>query len=610
MIMLACAAPVQGLTPVGYAWLTHTLIDALASGSRQAVIDAVAGLIIATAVLLCLTPMSRFASDEMGRRLAIRTQADLYESIVRLPNLASLEDPDYLNRVRLAQQAAISGPQQVFTGLLSLVQAVVTLAGFVAALASIDGAVALLIVTSAIPELAAELRLGRRRADLLVSTVMAQRRVSAFGFLLVDPRAAGEIQAFRVGRLLHARMLGLLRQVSDGTRTRNLAEVRTRGALALLAALAAGGGLALTAAGALSHELTLGDVAVVLAALSVLQSGLSGAVGMVAQMSRDLILLDHYRFVLGPRPPSPTPLQPHPPEPQLRSDPQARSEPPARTGDPYLTVPKLTHSLELRDVWFRHGDRLPWVLRGVSLTVPAGRSLALVGHNGSGKSTIVKLLCRLYQPVRGTILWDGVDIAQMPVDDLRRRIAVVFQDFVTYELTGAENIGVGDVERMHERPAVQRAAAEAGVHDTMTALSNGYDTLLSRVFFADAEGQAGTMLSTGQAQRLAVARALFRDRDRVSLVMLDEPAAGLDPDAEHQVHCRFRELRRQHTTLLISHRLAAVRDADTITVLDHGQIIETGSHDELIANGGRYAAMFRIQAAGYASLPDDSPVPS
>lgn len=171
------------------------------------------------------------------RCLATRTQADLYESIVGLPSLTALEDPAYLNRVRLAQQAAISGPQQVFTGLLSLVQAVVTLTGFIAALASLDGWIAVLIVASAIPELAAELRLGRRRADLLVSTVMAQRRVSAFGFLLVDPRAAGEIQTFRVGRVLHARMLELLRQVSGGTHARNLAEVRTRGVLALLAAL-------------------------------------------------------------------------------------------------------------------------------------------------------------------------------------------------------------------------------------------------------------------------------------------------------------------------------------------------------------------------------------
>jgi ATP-binding cassette subfamily B protein len=197
-----------------------------------------------------------------------------------------------------------------------------------------------------------------------------------------------------------------------------------------------------------------------------------------------------------------------------------------------------------------------------------------------------------------------VDIAELPVDELRRRIAAVFQNFVTYELTVAENIGVGDMERMHERPAIRRAAAEAGIHDALTALHRGYDTLLSRVFFDDAEGQAGTMLSTGQAQRLAVARAFFRDR--VSLVILDEPAAGLDPDAEHELHCRLRELRRHHTTLLISHRLAAVREAESIAVLDGGQIIETGSHDELIANGGRYAAMFRLQAAGYADLPDGS----
>jgi ATP-binding cassette, subfamily B, bacterial len=591
MIVLACMAPVQGLTPVGYAWLTHTLIDALAVGSRPAVIDAVAGLILVTAVLLGLTPLSRFAGEEMSRRLTTRAQADLYSSIVRLPSLAALEDPAYLNRVRLAQQAAISGPQQALTGLLSLVQALVTLTGFIVALASLDGWIAVLIVASAIPELAAELRLGRRRADLLVGTAMAQRRVSAFGFLLVDPRAAAEIQTFGAGRLLHTRMLELLRQVSDGTRARNLAEAWARGALAVLGALAAGGGLALTAVGALHHELTLGDVAVVLAALSALQAGLSGAVGTVAEMSRELILLDHYRFVLS-------------------SHPSALSQAPPRRQAVGRgpSVPGLTLGLELRDVWFRHGDGQPWVLRGVSLTMPAGRSVALVGPNGAGKSTIVKLLCRLYEPVQGAILWDGVNITELSLHDLRRRIAVVFQDFVTYELTGAENIGVGDVERMHELLAVQRAAAEAGIHDAMTALDRGYDTLLSRVFFADEKGQAGTTLSTGQAQRLAVARALFRDRDRVSLVILDEPASGLDPDAEHELHCRFRELRRHHTTLLISHRLAAVREAETIAVLDRGQIIETGSHDELIANGGRYAAMFRVQAAGYAGLSDDSPI--
>jgi ATP-binding cassette subfamily B protein len=383
VVLLAGLAPIQGLAPVAYAWLTHSLIDALAIGSRQAVIDAVAGPMVATGVLLCLSPLSQFADEELGRRLTTHTQGDLYESVVRLPNLTALEDPAFLDRVRLAQQVAMSGPQQVFTGLLAVVQAGVTLTGFIVALASLDGWIAVLIVASAIPELVAEVRLGHRRADLLVGTATAQRRVTAFGFLLVDPGAAPEIQAFGVGRLLHARMLGLLRQVSDGTRARDLAEARARGVLAILGMLAAGGGLALTAVAALSHALTLGDVAVVLAALSALQAGLSGTVVMVAQMSRNLILLDHYRFVLG------------------------ATTPPRPAAGQRPMVPELTRGLELRDVWFRHGDHQPWVLRGVSLTVLAGRSLALVGPNGSGKSTIVKLLCRLYEPTRGTILWDG-----------------------------------------------------------------------------------------------------------------------------------------------------------------------------------------------------------
>jgi ATP-binding cassette subfamily B protein len=263
-------------------------------------------------------------------------------------------------------------------------------------------------------------------------------------------------------------------------------------------------------------------------------------------------------------------------------------------------LPALRRGIELHDVWFRYDESHPWVLRGVDLTIPHGASVALVGLNGAGKSTLIKLLCRFYDPSRGAILWDGIDIRDVPPAELRARMGVLFQDYMSYDLTAAENIGVGEVEAMSDRARLQAAAELAGAHETVQALPRGYDTMLSRVFFGpedDDDPQAGVTLSGGQWQRLALARALVRERR--DLLILDEPSSGLDAQAEYEVHRRLREHRADNTSLLVSHRLGAVRDADLIVVLGDGRIIERGTHDELIALGGRYARLFATQASGY-----------
>ncbi|MFI1939671.1 ABC transporter ATP-binding protein [Streptomyces purpureus] len=268
-------------------------------------------------------------------------------------------------------------------------------------------------------------------------------------------------------------------------------------------------------------------------------------------------------------------------------------------------LPALRRGVELRDVWFRYDERQPWVLKGVDLFIPFGRSLALVGLNGAGKSTLIKLLCRFYDPVRGSVHWDGTDLRDVPPPELRARMAVLFQDFMSYDLTARENIGVGALELLGD-DEIRRAAGLAGAHELVTALPRGYDTLLSRIFFADGEGgeddpAAGTTLSGGQWQRLALARALLRQsRD---LLVLDEPSAGLDAQAEYEVHARLRAHRAGRMSLLVSHRLSAVREADVIVLLDGGRITEQGTHDELMAAGGAYERLFTVQARGYLPQP-------
>jgi len=239
--------------------------------------------------------------------------------------------------------------------------------------------------------------------------------------------------------------------------------------------------------------------------------------------------------------------------------------------------------------------------------------VAVVGRNGAGKSTIVKLLCRFYDPTRGSVLWDGVDLRDMAPADLRARIGAVFQDFMEYDLTAAENVGVGDVGCRDDRRRVEEAARLAGVHETLARLPAGYDTLLSRTFSTagsasaesaalawltgDDESGVGVTLSTGQWQRLALARGLFRGRR--DLLILDEPSSGLDPEAEHQVHETLRSYAADTTRVLISHRLGATRDADHVFVIEDGVVSEEGSHASLVAAGGAYARLFALQAKGY-----------
>jgi ATP-binding cassette subfamily B protein len=233
-------------------------------------------------------------------------------------------------------------------------------------------------------------------------------------------------------------------------------------------------------------------------------------------------------------------------------------------------------------------------LDDVSFEVHAGQVVALVGENGSGKTTMAKLLAGLYTPTSGHITWDGVDTATCQQAALRDHVAVIFQDFVQYFLTARDNVGLGRHERIDDLDAVRTAAQEAGADSFLSALPEGYDTYLGREF------EGGRELSIGQWQRVALARAFFRG---APFVILDEPTAALDPRAEHDLFERIRTMARGRTVLLISHRFSSVRAADRIFVLRHGRLVEQGNHDELMAAGGHYATLFLLQASSYQPAP-------
>ncbi|MFC7549387.1 ABC transporter ATP-binding protein [Plantactinospora sp. GCM10030261] len=566
----------SGGLPIAIAWLTKLILDRIVDNRATGDLVAFALALAATSLVAGVIPhLLRYLHAELGRRIARSAQDRLYRAVNGFAGLARFEDPRFLDRLQLAQQAGAGTPEQLVAGGANLLRGLVLVSGFLGSVVTISPTMAVAVSLGAVPVLLAELWLSRRRADTELRVSPYDRREFFYRTLLSSLQAAKEIRIFGIGDFLRERMLAERIRSDRARRQMDRREALVQSSLGLLAAGIAGAGLVWVVQAAAAGRLTIGDVPMFVAALAAVQGGLAGLVADVTTTHHNLLMFTHYQAVVRAAPDLPVPKR-------------------------VATLPSLRTGIEFHDVWFRYGDDHPWVLRGVSLRITYGETLALVGANGAGKSTMVKLLCRFYDPTRGTIRWDGVDLRDVPVADLRRRIGVTFQDYMHYDLTGAENIGLGDLDGLHDRPRIESAARMAGVHGALRALPYGYDTLLSRTFMSGAENNTATVgvtLSGGQWQRLALARAFLRDRS--DLLILDEPSAGLDPDAEAEIHQAMRAHRTGRTTLLITHRLGTVREADLIVVLRDGRVAEAGRHQDLLAADTEYARMFGRQASGY-----------
>jgi len=266
-------------------------------------------------------------------------------------------------------------------------------------------------------------------------------------------------------------------------------------------------------------------------------------------------------------------------------------QPTIRSKDHALPAPRpITRGFEFRNVSFRYPGTSRMVLNGLSVTLRAGERVALVGENGEGKTTLVKLMTRLYDPVEGQVLLDGIDLREYNLEDLYREIGVIFQDFMRYEMTARANIAVGQVSEIDNTALLRTAAHKSMADQIIDRLPKDYEQMLGRRF------ETGVDLSGGEWQKVALARAYLRD---AQVLILDEPTAALDARSEFEVFQRFAELTTGKTALFISHRFSTVRMAQRILVLENGRIAEDGSHDELFTLGGRYAEMFEMQAASY-----------
>lgn len=550
-------------------------LDSGAWDSLVALFGVAAGAFVARQLL---SPAEQAMAELMTRRIDGRVFDELMAASLRSPGLGPLEDQQALDALRAAAREVefgVRSPGRAATGLLALIARYTELTGSAVAIGVVFSwpAAAALVVTVLL------FRHGqrgglRRYAEARSLLAADQREIDYLRELAAGAAAGKEIRVFGLA--------GWLRQRLRDTHLRFLEPLwaeRRRIYLWPFAWFSLAGlavtGTVFAVVGATAHELTLtGFVLVATATLSLLrlaehypEADLPTAIGMRAH---DAVR----RFAEH--------VDAH----DERPDPVRRR-----------TVPEPVGAIRFEQVGFRYPGQRRMVFDGLDLTIPVGRCTAIVGVNGAGKTTLVKLLARLYEPTSGRITLDGVDIRAYPVDLWRTRLSVIFQDFLRYESSVADNVGLGAVGSLDDRAAIREVVDSVGLSDVVARLPLGLDTPLARHLTGGAE------LSGGQWQRVALARALFALRHGSRVVVLDEPTASLDVRAETGFFEEFTGLAEGATTLLISHRFSTVRHADLIVVLEHGRVTEQGSHADLLARGGRYAELFRLQADRFVERP-------
>ncbi len=575
---------VQGLLPAVTVFLTKALVNSLVAvvdtgGSWETVRPAlllalVMGLVmLLSQVLRGLTTWVRTAQGELVRDYLtglVHTQS------LRV-DLAFYDLPDYFDHLHRARREATYRPVALLESLGSLLQNSITLVAMLLVLVPYGLWLPLALAASTLPAFYVVLHFTLRQYRFQMRTTADERRSWYYDWLLTARESAAELRLFALGEHFQQTFQGL-RQRLRGER---LALVRSQAGAELAAGMA---GLLTTAAAmawmvwqALQGAASLGDLALVYSAFSQGQGLMRALLENVGQIyASSLFLEDLFEFLaLQPRVTAPSPA------PGAVDAPGGLSTAPL-PGDP-LTI-------RFRDVTFRYPGAARTILDGFDLEIAAGTVVAIVGSNGAGKSTLAKLLCRFYDPDAGQVTVNGVDLRSLSPAHWRRQITVLFQEPVQYNATVGENIGLGDLPAEPDPATVQRAAQDAGADQVAGRLPKGYDTLLG-IWFS-----GGTDLSVGEWQRIALARAYLR---QAPLLILDEPTSAMDPWAEADWLTRFRRLAEGRTAVVITHRFTTARYADVIHVLDGGRIIESGSHEQLLALQGRYAQSWNQQMRRY-----------
>ncbi|ALG15287.1 multidrug ABC transporter permease [Kibdelosporangium phytohabitans] len=589
-VTLVIVTVVSGLIPTATAYVAKILMDAvveaiqihatgrpdqtvlhipLAGDQTVTSVGKIVGIAAFQLVIFVVqsvtTMLTTVSQQLLQERMTLTIRHQVMDHASRL-HLSFFEDSASYDLLRQADREAPMRPMSMMSSALGLGRMAITFTSMIALLITVSPVLAIVALLAPVPLFISQSKYGAQSFILSYLVSPIRRRMDYLSSLVTTDTYAKEVKLFglgpylvdrfeRLGKVYYERQRGMIRKKNVAGTLWGLLSTVAGSAIYLYIALRA-----------VTGELTLGDLALYTAAAASVQSSVGGLFGSFSGMYENNLYLDTlYRF--------------------LDTKPEiSRPESPAELPDPlhgHITFDRVTFSYP--------GADEP-ALKDVSFDIQPGETVAVVGKNGAGKSTLIKLLCRLYDPTGGRILLDGVDIRTLDPVDLQRRISAMFQDHVSYQATAAENIGLGDLDHLTDRPVIEKAAGRAGIADRIDRLPRGYDSPLGRWF------DEGVSLSGGEWQKIALGRAFLRE---VPILVLDEPTSALDAQAEHDLFVRLRQLAEGRTTLYISHRFSTVRQADRIILLEHGKLLEQGTHAELMELDGGYAELFTLQAAAY-----------
>lgn len=474
----------------------------------------------------------------------------------------------YYDSLQRARQAGAGRPAQVIANVLNVVRGGLLLGAIIVIIVTIEWRLLPVSLIAVVLIMIVQIRFTRERFERQRKLVPKERASIYADHLMTHELYAKEIRLWDLGAYLRDIYMRLRVSMREQYLAIERRKALSESAVALVGTLLFVGATGFMLYRFSTEQATLSDlVMVILLLLRAETAGRNFVSSLSALYDDQLYLIQLFRFL--------------------------ELKPEIEAGHSTAALPAPTDDgVQLHNVSFRYPEAETFALQDVSLQLRPGRFTALVGGNGSGKTTLIKILCRLYDPYEGTVTYNGVDVRSLDPLSYRKQFSVIFQDFVKFAFTGRDNLRVSELGQEADAARLERAATLTGAHEVLEELPKGYDTILSRMF------DGGVELSGGQWQKVALARAVFPTS---KFVILDEPTSAIDPNAEAELFEGFRDKLEGRGALVISHRLSTIRMADYTYVLDKGRIAEEGTHDELLAKGGRYAQMFERQGRGYRS---------
>ena len=569
-LILAVLTVVAGILPAAIAYVGQLIVDAVVAAiaadkpdTRGIFLLILLEAAIVVAVAACQRGIS--ASQSLLRALlGQRVNVMILEKALTL-QLTHFEDSEFYDKLTQARREASSRPLSLVNRTFGLLQNLLSLASYAILLFAFSPWAVLVLVLAGLPSFFAEAKFSGDAFRLFRWRSPETRMQMYLETVIAREDGVKEVKLFQLGPRLLQRYRDIFHKLFREDRKLTLRRDSWGFGLGLISTAAFYGAYAWIVVATVNREITLGAMTMYLMLFRQGQSAVAAILSAISGMYEDNLYVSNlYEYLEQPV--------------ISRSGTKTEGPDPAR-------------GLELEHVSFAYPGASELALENVSLQLRPGQSLAVVGENGSGKTTLIKLITRLYEPTQGRILLDGLDLADWDIEALRRRIGVIFQDFGRYQFSVGENIGAGDVDNIDNKERWVEAAERGMAAPFIDVLPDGYNTQLGRWF------KDGRELSGGQWQKIALSRAFMRSN--ADILVLDEPTAAMDAASEAAIFEHFRQMSARKMTILISHRFSTVRSAEQIIVIDRGKVLERGNHDSLMAENGRYAQLFRLQAKGY-----------